>query len=73
VASPNELKILRQRFANMTIVTPGIRSSQAPADDQSRTLSAREAIAAGATYLVVGRPIVQAADPRLAAEEILRV
>ena len=72
VASPHELKILRQRFPSMTIVTPGIRASAAPADDQSRTLSARDAIAAGATYLVVGRPIIAAADPRQAAETIAR-
>jgi len=72
VASPQELTILRASFPALTIVTPGIRGSSAPADDQTRTLSAKAALSAGASYLVIGRPIVAAADPRAAAEDIAR-
>ena len=70
VASPLELPRLRkQRGSDFLIVTPGIRK-HTQNDDQTRTLSAQEAIQAGASYLVVGRPIIEAKDPRKAAEII---
>ena len=72
VASPHEIGVIRTRCGpTFQIVTPGIRSGPAiDGDDQARTLSAAEAVAAGANYLVIGRPILKAADPGRAAEEI---
>ena len=72
VASPQEIAAIREACGpDFHIVTPGIRpAGQAGTDDQARTLTPKEAVAAGATYLVIGRPITAAADPRAAAEAI---
>ena len=72
VCSPLELAALRQSLpAAMQLVTPGIRGPGDDAGDQKRTLSAAEALAAGASWLVIGRPIYAAVNPRAAAEKIL--
>ncbi len=70
VMSPHELHLTRDFPTSFVRVVPGIRAT-AGGDDQARTATAREAAAAGATVLVVGRPILSAADPRAAAEQIL--
>jgi orotidine-5'-phosphate decarboxylase len=72
VASPQEIDLIRRRCgAKFAIVTPGIRGIADAKSDQARTQTAAEALAAGATYLVVGRPIIAARDPRAAAEGIV--
>jgi orotidine-5'-phosphate decarboxylase len=73
VCSPLEIAGLRQTLPNqIQLVTPGIRTGTDKADDQKRTLSAREAMDAGANWLVIGRPIYAADNPRAAAEKILQ-
>ena len=73
VASAQEIKIVRESIAqpDFLIVTPGIRSATDAAHDQRRTLTAAEAIRAGADYLVIGRPILRAADPVCAAQDLV--
>lgn len=71
VASPREIEAIRAQCGDrFAIVTPGIRGTGDAMGDQNRTASAAGALGAGASYIVVGRPIIAAADPREAAERI---
>jgi len=72
VASAREAAALRHEFGrDFTIVTPGVRPAGSDADDQARVVTPAEAIAAGASYIVVGRPITGADDPAAEARAIL--
>lgn len=72
VASPQEIGIIRERCGDkFLIVTPGIRMPSSKPDDQKRTLTPKEAVAAGADYLVIGRPIKEAKDPLEAVQKII--
>ena len=73
VCSPLEVELLRRTLpASTQLVTPGIRpSGEAGGDDQKRVMSPAEAARAGSSYIVVGRPILKAADPAAAARAIL--
>jgi len=71
VCSPEEAATLRRIVGHqMRLVTPGIRPAGSATGDQKRIMTPSRAIAAGADYLVVGRPILEAADPKAAAEAI---
>jgi orotidine-5'-phosphate decarboxylase len=73
IASGQEARKIRAMAGNrLLILTPGVRSDGIPKDDQKRVATPREAIAAGADYLVVGREILRSADPAAAAQAILR-
>jgi orotidine-5'-phosphate decarboxylase len=75
VASPHEIEAIRSECGSdgFLVVTPGIRGSSARGDkhDQMRTMGPAEAVRAGASYIVVGRPIIAAPDPREAAQQIV--
>ena len=72
VASGQEAALVRQAVGKeFLVVTPGIRPAGAAEGDQARVMTPAAAIAAGASHLVIGRPITQAADPKAAAQDIL--
>jgi len=73
VCSPHEVKHIKETYKNkLKLIVPGIRSGNNVNDDQKRTLSAKEAINAGADIIVVGRPITKAKDPAESAQKLLQ-
>lgn len=71
VCSPKEVVQLRQQFdTNFLLITPGVRPQGASQDDQKRTMTPRQALQSGASYLVIGRPITKADDPLRALQAI---
>jgi len=73
VTSPREVRTLRARLGDeVTLVTPGVRPAWAASQDQKRISTPEEALAHGADYLVVGRPITAAPEPRAAMERLLQ-
>lgn len=71
VCSAQEAVILRDQFGKeFLLVTPGIRLNSKSEDDQRRIMTPKEALAAGSSYLVMGRPITQSADPVLLLQQI---
>lgn len=72
VASPHEIRMLRRAVrGEFVILTPGVRPAWAASDDQKRIMTPGEAVSAGADYIVVGRPVLKAADRRKAVDDIL--
>lgn len=72
ITSPHEVRVVRERLGDqMTLITPGVRPKWTAADDQKRFTTPREALKAGADYLVVGRPITGNAEPRTAFDRLL--
>jgi orotidine-5'-phosphate decarboxylase len=71
IASGDAIQVCRRAFPSTLIVSPGIRPSGASTDDHKRHTTPAEAIRLGADYLVIGRPILQAPDPRAAAQRII--
>ena len=73
VVSPQEIRLIREACGeDFVVLTPGVRPEWASSDDQKRTMTPVEAFKAGATYVVIGRPIYRAPEPVDALERILR-
>jgi orotidine-5'-phosphate decarboxylase len=73
VCSPHEIKILKEKFGNkLQLIVPGIRPVESDRNDQKRTMTPKEAIANGADYLVIGRPITESGNPKQAIQNILQ-
>ena len=72
VCSPQEIELVRPLSKDLYIVTPGVRAATDSKGDQQRVATAKEALQKGASALVIGRPIIEAASPSKAAEEILK-
>lgn len=72
ILSPEEVSVMRALLGpDITLITPGIRPSGSAAGDQKRIMTPANAIEAGADYLVIGRPVTQADDPKASAEAII--
>lgn len=72
VCSPVDLALLRGHAENLLRVVPGIRAKKVSTEDQTRVATAKDAAKAGASYIVVGRPILEAPDPIAATKDILK-
>ena len=72
ICSPLEIGNIRTKFPTLEICSPGIRPRDSNADDQKRITTPKEAVDNGANYLVIGRPITKADNPRQAATDILK-
>lgn len=72
VASAEEIRPIKKRLGeDFVVVVPGIRPAWAGKDDQKRTATPREALERGADYIVIGRPVIEAEDPKAAVERII--
>ena len=72
VCSPHEVEAIRAKYPTLYLMVPGIRPEGAESGDQSRVMTPAEAMAKGASAIVVGRPVTKSKDPRAVVEQILK-